>query len=69
MHMVFFRFGFVIIILRYDKTNGQQRRKTYVLLGCKMSDKYRKYKKDLDITITNTIKCDCHFKLQDPKFT
>ena len=38
---VTFRLGFLIVILWSNKANAQQRRKTYVLLGCKMGGKYR----------------------------
>ena len=37
-------FGFVIVILRSKITNGQQGRKTYVLLRCERKSKYRRYK-------------------------
>jgi len=61
---VAFRLGFVVVILRSDKATGAQGRKTYVLLGCERSEKYRKYKTDLKVTITGTRKCDCPFKLR-----
>jgi len=45
-----YEFGFVIVILRFDTTDGQQGRKTHVFLGCERGDKYRRYKNDLQIT-------------------
>jgi len=38
---VAFRLGFVVVILISDKATGQQGRKTFVLLGCERSDKYK----------------------------
>jgi len=35
-----------------------------VLLGCERSGKYRKYRSDLEVTITGTRKCDCPFRLR-----
>jgi len=60
---VAFRLGFVVVILRSDKATGAQGRKTYVLLGCERSGKYRKYRTDLEVTITGTRKCDSPFRL------
>jgi len=54
----------VVVILRSDKETGQQGRKTFVLLGCERSGKYRKYRNDLEVTITGTRKCDCPFRLR-----
>jgi len=34
------------------------------LLGCERSGKYRKYKTYLEVSITDTRKCDCPFKLR-----
>ena len=34
-----------------------------MLLGCERSGKYRKYKTDLEVSITSTRKCDCPFRL------
>jgi len=39
-----YNFGFVIVTLTSDITNGQRGRKTYVLLGCDTGGKYRRYK-------------------------
>ena len=64
MRKVAFRLGFVVVILRSDKATGQQGRKTFVLLGCERSGKYRKYMNDLEISITATRKCDCPFRLR-----
>ena len=60
---VVFRLGFVVVILRSDKATGAQGRRTYVLLGCERSGKYRKYRTDLDVSITVqgsvTVHLDC----------
>jgi len=61
---VVFRLGFVVVILRSGKETGAQGRKTYDLLGCERSGKYRKYKTNLEVSITGTRKCDCPFKLR-----
>ena len=61
---VAFGLGFVVVILRSDKATGAQGRKTFVLLGCERSEKYRKYRSDLEVTITGTRKCDCPFRLR-----
>ena len=60
---VAFGLGFVVVILRSDKATRAQGRRTYVLLGCERSGKYRKYITDLDVSITDTRKCDCPFRL------
>ena len=36
-----------------------------MLLGCERSDKYKKYRDDLEVTITYTRKCECPFRLRD----
>ena len=64
MRKVSFRLGFVVVILRSDKTIGQQGRKTFVLLGCERSGKYSKYKNDLEVSIIGRRKCDCPFRLR-----
>jgi len=61
---VAFDLGFVIVILRSDKANRQPRRKTFVLLGCERSGKYKKYKTVVDVSVTDSRKCDCPFKLR-----
>ncbi|XP_068492226.1 PKS-NRPS hybrid synthetase cheA-like [Phaseolus vulgaris] len=61
---VAFHFGFVIVILRSDTSTGQQGRKTFVLLGCERGGKYRRYKKDLQVTESKTRKCGCPFRLR-----
>jgi len=61
---VAFRLGFVVVILISDKATRAQGRKTYVLLGCERSGKYRKYRTDLEVTITGTRKCGCPFRLR-----
>jgi len=60
---VSFRLGFIVVILRSDKATGSQGRKTYVLLGCERSGKYRKYKTYLEVSIIGTRKCECPFRL------
>ena len=54
----------MIVILRSDKTNKQPWRKTFVLLGCERSGKYKKYKTVVDVSVTGSWKCDCPFKLR-----
>ncbi|XP_068503635.1 protein FAR1-RELATED SEQUENCE 5-like, partial [Phaseolus vulgaris] len=61
---VAFHFGFVIVILRSDTSTGQRGRKTFVLLGCERGGKYRRYKKDLQVTESGTRKCGCPFRLR-----
>ena len=61
---VTFGLGFVVVILRSDKVTRAQDRKTFVLLGCERSEKYRKYKTDLEVSITGTRKCECPFILR-----
>jgi len=61
---VAFQLGFVIVIIRSDTANDQHGKKTYVLLGCERGGKYRKYKSDLQPSITRTRKCECPFKLR-----
>lgn len=56
--------SFVIVIIRYDKANSQFERKTYVLLRCERDRKYKKIKFDVQLSISNTRKCDCTFKLR-----
>jgi len=61
---VTFQLGFVIVIIRFDTANCQPGRKTYMLLGCVRGEKYRKYKFDLQPSITGTRKCEYPFKLR-----
>jgi len=56
-----FDLDFVVIIIS-DKANGQSGRKTYVLLDCERGDKYRKYKSDVEPSVSSTRKCDFPFK-------
>lgn len=44
---IYFHLGFVILIMKFDKDNGQLERKTYVLLECENGEKYKKYKYDV----------------------
>ena len=62
---VAFRLGFVVVILRSDKATRAQGKMTYVLLGYERSGKYRKYKTNLEVSITGTRKYDCPFRLRD----
>jgi len=50
--------------LKSGKANGQQEKKTYVLLDCERGGKYMKNKINLEVTVIGTRKCDCSFKLQ-----
>jgi len=61
---IVFGLSFVVVILRSDKATGAQGRKTYVLLGCERSGKYRKYSTNLAGSITGTRKCDCPYRLR-----
>jgi len=54
---VAFGLDFVIMIVRFDTPNGRQGRKNFVLLGCEKGDNYRKYKLDMDMSVTGTRKC------------
>ena len=59
-----FHLGFVVVTIRSDKATDQPGRKTYVLLGCERGGKYRKYKSDVQPSVSGTRKCDCPFKLR-----
>ncbi|XP_014511816.2 protein FAR-RED ELONGATED HYPOCOTYL 3-like [Vigna radiata var. radiata] len=59
-----FHFGFVVVIIRSDTTTGEPGRKTFVVLGCERSGKYRKYKQDVQPSVSGTRKCECPFKLR-----
>ncbi|XP_068466601.1 PKS-NRPS hybrid synthetase cheA-like [Phaseolus vulgaris] len=59
-----YSYGFVIVILRSDTWTGQRGRMTYVLLGCERGGKYRRYKKEVDVSRTGSRKCECPFRLQ-----
>lgn len=37
----------------------------HVLLGCKRGEKYKKYKSNVQPSISDTKKCNCPFKLRD----
>jgi len=58
-----FHLGFVVVTIRFDKATGQPMMKTYVLLDCERGGKYRKYKSDVQPSVSGTRKCDCPFKL------
>ena len=60
-----YSFRFVIVILRSDTWMGQRGRMTFVLLGCEIGGKYRRYKKDVDISGLGSRKCECPFRLRD----
>ncbi|XP_068501365.1 protein FAR1-RELATED SEQUENCE 6-like [Phaseolus vulgaris] len=59
-----YSYGFVIVILRSDTWTGQRGRMTYVLLGCERGGKYRRYKKEVDVSQTGSRKCECPFRLR-----
>ena len=61
---VAFEMGFVVVILRSDTSKGQPRRKTFVVLGCERGGKYRRYRKYLQITISETRTYECPFRLR-----
>jgi len=63
--------GFVLIILRSETSTKSTRntrrnqRKTFVILGCDRSGKYRGlYKNALSQKVNNTRKCECPFRLR-----
>ena len=53
--------GCVVVILRSD--NGQSSKKTFVMLGCEKSGKYKPYK-TTGLKATGTRKCQCTFRLK-----
>ncbi|KAH1234590.1 Alpha-glucosidase 2 [Glycine max] len=59
--------GFVLTILRSETHTGSNKKnirgKTYVILGCERSGKYRPYKNTLS-KVTSSKKCECPFKLK-----
>ncbi|RDX82859.1 hypothetical protein CR513_36299, partial [Mucuna pruriens] len=59
--------GFVLVILRSETYTGSNKRnnkrKTYVTLGCERSGKYRPYKSALS-SKAGTKKCECPFRLR-----
>ncbi|XP_017420471.2 uncharacterized protein LOC108330501 [Vigna angularis] len=59
-----FDLGFVVVIIRSDTTTGEAGRKTFILLGCESSGKYRKYKPDVQPSFSGTRKCECLFRLR-----
>ena len=60
-----YSYGFVIVILRLDTWTRQRERMTYVLLGCERGGKYKRYKKNVDISRTRSRKCEYPFRLRD----
>ncbi|XP_027913070.1 PKS-NRPS hybrid synthetase CHGG_01239-like isoform X1 [Vigna unguiculata] len=63
--------GFVLIILRSEtstkstRTTRRNQRKTFVILGCDRSGKYRgPYKNALSRKVNGTRKCECPFRLR-----
>ncbi|XP_014521959.1 uncharacterized protein LOC106778497 [Vigna radiata var. radiata] len=59
-----FQLGFVVVIVRSDTATDEPERKTFVVLGCERSGKYRKYKQDVQPSVSGTRKCKCPFKLR-----
>ncbi|XP_047170166.1 uncharacterized protein LOC124838575 [Vigna umbellata] len=59
-----FDLGFVVVIIRSDTATGEAGRKTFILLGCERSGKYRKYKPDVQPSFSGTRKCECSFRLR-----
>ncbi|KAK7367097.1 hypothetical protein VNO80_09106 [Phaseolus coccineus] len=59
--------GFVLTILRSETCTRSNKKnnkgKTYVIMGCERSGKYRPYKNTLS-KVTSTKKCECPFKLR-----
>ena len=56
------RVGYVIVI-RFERTNGKQGSKIYVLLGCEKLWGGGGNKVDVEVTVTSTRKYHCPFKL------
>ncbi|XP_017428787.1 uncharacterized protein LOC108336850 [Vigna angularis] len=61
---VAFDLGFVLVIIRSNTTIGEAGRKTFIVLGCERSEKYRKYKPDVQPSVSDTRKCECPFRLR-----
>ncbi|XP_052730036.1 uncharacterized protein LOC128195724 [Vigna angularis] len=59
-----FDLGFVVVTIRSDTATGEAGRKTFILLGCERSGKYRKYKADVQPSLSGTRKCECPFRLR-----
>ncbi|XP_017434647.1 uncharacterized protein LOC108341482 [Vigna angularis] len=57
-----FDLGFVVVIIRSDTATGEASRKTFILLGCERSGKYRK--PDVQPGVSGTRKCECPFRLK-----
>lgn len=58
---VAFDLSFLIVIIRFDKANGEPKRKIYVLIECERAEKYKKYEFGVQPSIK---KCNCPFKLR-----
>ncbi|XP_047156820.1 uncharacterized protein LOC124827744 [Vigna umbellata] len=59
-----FDLGFVVVIIRSETKTGEAGRKTFILLGYERSGKYRKYKADVQPSVSSTSKCKCPFRLR-----
>ncbi|BAT79815.1 hypothetical protein VIGAN_02275000 [Vigna angularis var. angularis] len=59
-----FDLGFVVVIIRSDTTTSEPGRKAFILLGCERSGKYKKYKPDVQPSVSGTRKCECPFRLR-----
>ncbi|XP_052727423.1 PKS-NRPS hybrid synthetase cheA-like [Vigna angularis] len=59
-----FDLGFVVVTIRSDTATGEAGRKTFILLGCERSGKYKKYKADVQPSFSGTRKCECPFRLR-----
>lgn len=55
------------MILRSNTTNGQQGKKTCVLLGYERGEKgkYKQYMNDLELIVCGSTKCECPFRLRE----
>ncbi|KAL2323773.1 hypothetical protein Fmac_028152 [Flemingia macrophylla] len=57
--------GFVLIILRSETSTKCNKRKTFVILGCDRSGKYRRpHKNAISRKMNGSRKCDCPFRLR-----
>ncbi|XP_014511676.1 uncharacterized protein LOC106770374 [Vigna radiata var. radiata] len=59
-----FKLGFVFVIIRSNTTTCEPERKTFVVLGYERSEKYRKYKPDVQPSVSSTRKCEYPFRLR-----
>ncbi|XP_014489800.1 uncharacterized protein LOC106752603 [Vigna radiata var. radiata] len=59
-----FKLVFVVVIIRSDIAIGEAGRKTFIVLCYERSEKYRKYKTNIQRSVSGTRKCECLFRLR-----